>query len=99
MVAFDGDYLRKSFLPAMMKDVLTSKSIVLRGDANPPVMMIHPPRIPTPGWVLQTGTGGSRRWGAPSPTFFPECTWRSSTHAPRSPAWQPSSFDTTTVLS
>src|SRR2546429_960385 len=30
MVAFDGDYLRKSFLPAMMKDVLTSKSIVLR---------------------------------------------------------------------
>src|SRR5207253_22692 len=59
MVAFDGDYLRKSFLPAMMKDVLTSKSIVLRGDANPPVMMIHPPKDSTP-WVASANWDGGK---------------------------------------
>lgn len=50
VVAFDGEYLRNDFLPTMMKDVLTSKSSVLRGDANPPVMMIHPSKDSTP-WV------------------------------------------------
>src|SRR6266849_339725 len=48
VVAFDEDYLRKSFLPTMMKDVLTSKSSVLRADANSPVMMIHAPKDSTP---------------------------------------------------
>jgi signal transduction histidine kinase len=50
VVAFDDAYLRKTFLPAMMKDVLTSKSDVLKVEANPPVMMIHPSKDPTP-WV------------------------------------------------
>ncbi len=50
LVAFDADYLRKTFFPAMMKDVLTSKSEVLMTDANPPVMMIHPSKDSTP-WV------------------------------------------------
>jgi signal transduction histidine kinase len=50
MVSFDNDYLRRTFLPAIMKDVLTSKNGVLMGDANPPVMMIHPSKDPTP-WV------------------------------------------------
>jgi signal transduction histidine kinase len=50
MVSFDNDYLRRTFLPAIMKDVLTSKNGVLMGDANPPVMMIHPSKNPTP-WV------------------------------------------------
>jgi signal transduction histidine kinase len=50
VVAFDEDYLRRTFLPAMMKDVLTSKRSVLRADVNPPVMMIHPSEDPTP-WV------------------------------------------------
>jgi signal transduction histidine kinase len=48
-VAIDDDYLRKTFLPAMMKDVLNSKSDVLKGD-NPPVMMIRPSKDSTP-WV------------------------------------------------
>lgn len=48
-VAIDDEYLRKTFLPAMMKDVLTSKSDVLKGD-NPPVMMIRPSKDSTP-WV------------------------------------------------
>jgi signal transduction histidine kinase len=59
MVAFDEDYLRKTFLPAMMKDVLTSKSGVLRGDANPPVMMIHPPKESTP-WVAPANWDGGK---------------------------------------
>jgi signal transduction histidine kinase len=57
MVAFDEDYLRKTFLPAMMKDVLSSKSTVLRADANLPVMMIHAPKDSTP-WVASGNWDG-----------------------------------------
>jgi signal transduction histidine kinase len=59
MVAFDEDYLRKTFLPTMMKDVLTSKNSVLRGDANPPVMMIHPPKDSTP-WLASANWDGGK---------------------------------------
>jgi signal transduction histidine kinase len=58
-VAFDGDYLRKTFFPAVMKDVLTSKSEVLMADANPPVMMIHPSKESTP-WVTSGNWDGAR---------------------------------------
>ena len=57
IVAFDQDYLRKSFFPTLMKDVLSSKSTVLRADANLPVMMIHAPRDSTP-WVASTDWDG-----------------------------------------
>jgi signal transduction histidine kinase len=51
VVAFDNDYLRQTLLPAMMKDVLTSKKNgLLMADANPPVIMIHPSKDSTP-WV------------------------------------------------
>lgn len=59
IVAFDEDYLRKSFLPAMMKDVLTSKSNVLRTDVNPPIMMIHPMKDSAP-WVASANWDGGR---------------------------------------
>ncbi len=59
VVAFDEDYLRKSFLPTMMKDVLTSKSSVLRADANSPVMMIHAPKDSTP-WVASANWDGEK---------------------------------------
>jgi len=59
MVAFDEDYLRKTFLPTMMKDVLTSKNSVLRGDSNPPVMMIHPPKDSTP-WLASANWDGGK---------------------------------------
>ena len=59
MIAFDDDYLRESFLPAVMKDVLNSKSFVLRGDANPPVMMIHAPKDSTP-WVSSANWDGGK---------------------------------------
>jgi signal transduction histidine kinase len=58
LVSFDSDYLRNTFLPATMKDVLTSKSGVLMADANPPVMMIHPSKDPTP-WVTSANWDGA----------------------------------------
>jgi len=57
IVAFDEDYLRKTFFPAVVKDVLSSKSTVLRADANLPVMMIHAPKDSTP-WVASTDWDG-----------------------------------------
>src|SRR5260370_34052760 len=57
LVAFDEDYLRKTFFPAVVKDVLSSKSTVLRADANLPVMMIHAPRDSTP-WVASADWDG-----------------------------------------
>jgi signal transduction histidine kinase len=59
LVAFDEEYLRKNFLPAMMKDVLTSKKSVLKADANPPVMMIHRPKDSTP-WVASPNWDGGK---------------------------------------
>jgi hypothetical protein len=59
MVAFDEDYLRKNFFPAMMKDVLNSKRSVLRADANSPVMMIHPWKDATT-WVASTNWDGGK---------------------------------------
>jgi signal transduction histidine kinase len=59
VVAFDQDYLRKTFLPAMMKDVLTSKSSVLKADENSPVMMIHAPKESTP-WVASPNWDGEK---------------------------------------
>jgi signal transduction histidine kinase len=56
-LAFDEDYLRKSFFPALVKDVLSSKSTVLRADANLPAMMIHAPKDLTP-WVASVDWDG-----------------------------------------
>jgi signal transduction histidine kinase len=57
VVAFDEDYLRKAFFPAIVKDVLSSKSTVLKADANLPVMMIHAPKDSTP-WVASADWDG-----------------------------------------
>jgi signal transduction histidine kinase len=59
LVSFDNDYLRQNFLPAVMKDVLTSKNGVLMAGANPPVMMIHPSKDPTP-WVASATWDGAK---------------------------------------
>jgi len=58
-VAFDDDYLKQTFLPAMMKDVLSSKSEVLKGD-NPPVMMIRPSKGDYTPWVTSSNWGDGR---------------------------------------
>jgi signal transduction histidine kinase len=73
LVKFDDDYLRDSFFPAMMKDILSSKSAVLRSD-NPPVMMIHPMKDSTP-WLSSPGWDGGRPEMERTFTFvFPEIT-------------------------
>ena len=59
LVTFDPDYLRKTFLPAMMKDVLTSKNGLKADDANPPVMMIHHGMDDTP-WIASGNWDGSK---------------------------------------
>jgi signal transduction histidine kinase len=59
VVGFDEDYLRKNFLPAVMKDVLTGKSSVLKADANPPIMMIHPVRDLNP-WITSANWDGGK---------------------------------------
>jgi signal transduction histidine kinase len=48
VVSFDNDYLHSNFFPAVIKDVLNSKSNGLKNDANAPAIMIHPPKDPTP---------------------------------------------------
>ena len=59
VVGFDQDYLQKSFFPAVMTDVLNSKSNALRTDANPPAMMVHAPKDSNP-WVLSANWDGGR---------------------------------------
>jgi signal transduction histidine kinase len=58
-VSFDPDYLQRSFFPAVMKDVLNGKSNAFRADANPPAMMIHPPKDSTP-WVASANWDGGK---------------------------------------
>jgi signal transduction histidine kinase len=73
MVKFDQDYLRNTFFPAMMKDILNSKSAVLRSD-NPPVMMIRPTKDMTP-WLTSPGWDGGKPEMERSFSFvFPEIT-------------------------
>ena len=61
VVAFDDDYLRKVFLPDMMKDVLASRAGMGRGDANPPVMMIRPTKdYSMSPWVTSAGWDGGK---------------------------------------
>jgi signal transduction histidine kinase len=75
MVAFDEDYLRKTFFPAIIKDVLSSKSTVLKADANLPVMMIHAPKDSTP-WVASADwDGGSPEEERRFEDVFPDLTF------------------------
>jgi len=59
VIAFDDDYLRNSFFPEIFKEVLTSKNEVLRGEANPPIMMIRPSKEMTP-WVTSANWDGGK---------------------------------------
>ena len=58
VVAFDSDYVRNTFMPAMMKDVLSTKNNVPEIEANPPVMMIHPSKDSTP-WITSGNWDGA----------------------------------------
>jgi len=75
MVSFDQDYLQKSFFPAIMKDVLNSKSNVLRADPNPPAMMIHAPKDSTPWVVSADWDGGKPEVERPFVDIFQGMVW------------------------
>jgi len=59
LVSLDNDYLRRTFFPAIMKDVLTSKGGVLMAGENPPVMMIRPSKDSSP-WVSSANWDGAK---------------------------------------
>ena len=75
MVAFDDDYLQKNFFPAVMKDVLNSKSAMLRADPNPPAMIIHSPKDPTPWVVSADWDGGKPEVERPFADIFQGMVW------------------------
>jgi signal transduction histidine kinase len=58
VVSFDQDYLQRTFFPSVIKDVLNSKNIALRSDANPPAIMIHAPKESTPLVASANWDGG-----------------------------------------
>jgi signal transduction histidine kinase len=59
-VSLDEDYLRNSFFPALMADVLNSKDNVLRQEANPPAMMIRPAKDFATPWVASANWDGGK---------------------------------------
>jgi signal transduction histidine kinase len=69
LVAFDPDYLRKTFLPAMMKDVLASRN-GLKADSNPPAMAIRYSMEDTPWVTSGNWDGGKVEWERPFPPWM-----------------------------
>ena len=59
IVGFDPEYLRTKFFPAVMNDVLSSKNPALRGDANPPALMVRPSYNYTP-WAASANWDGGK---------------------------------------
>jgi signal transduction histidine kinase len=59
MVGFDPEYLRNTFFPAVMTEVLSSKNGVLKADASPPAMMVRPLKSYTP-WITSSSWDGGR---------------------------------------
>src|SRR5438309_3592111 len=59
LVGFDPEYLRSSFFPTVINDVLTSRNSLLRSDASPPAMMVRPQKSYTP-WVTSSNWDGGR---------------------------------------
>ncbi len=72
ILGFDEDYMRKDFLPTVMKDVLTGKSSVLKADANPPIMMIHPVKEMSPWAASGMWDGGKPEAERRFADVFPE---------------------------
>jgi signal transduction histidine kinase len=75
MVSFDQDYLQNSFFPAILKDVLNSKSAMLRADPNPPAIMIHATKDSTPLVVSANWDGGKAEVERPFVDIFQGMVW------------------------
>jgi signal transduction histidine kinase len=59
VVGFDPEYLRNNFFPSIMANVLADKHLVMKADANPPAMMVHPAKSYSP-WVISATWDGGR---------------------------------------
>jgi signal transduction histidine kinase len=59
MLSFDEDYLRDTFFPGIMKDVLSARTSRLKGDSSLPAIMLHRPMDPTP-WVASANWDGGK---------------------------------------
>jgi signal transduction histidine kinase len=75
LISFDQDYLQNTFFPAVMKDVLSNKSNVLRADSNPPAMMIHAPKDYNPWVVSENWDGGKSEVDRPFSDVFQGMVW------------------------
>ncbi len=75
MVSFDEEYLQKSLFPTVIKDVLNSKSAMLKADANPPAIMIHPSKDSTPLVVSANWDGGKSEVERPFGEIFQGMVW------------------------
>ena len=74
LIAFDVDYVKNTFLPEMMREVLSSKSSVLHAE-NPPVMMIRSSKDMTmTPWVSAGWDGGKPEAERPFQWVFQELT-------------------------
>jgi len=60
ILSFDENYLRDKFFPEIIKGVLSSKSIGLRNDPNPPAIMVHSTMDPTIPWVSSENWDGGK---------------------------------------
>jgi signal transduction histidine kinase len=58
IVGFDPDYLRNTFFPGVINDVLSSKSTAVH-DANPPALMVRPSKGYTP-WTASANWDGGK---------------------------------------
>jgi signal transduction histidine kinase len=76
VVGFDPEFMRKTFLPGIMKDVLTSNSgVLMMNDSNPAVMVVHPSRDMTP-YVRSGDWDGSKAEAERTFEYaLPETTW------------------------
>jgi signal transduction histidine kinase len=75
IASFDQNYLQNHFFPAVLKDVLTSKNEVLRGDANPPAMMVHAAKDMNPLVVSANWDGGKPEVERPFADIFQGMTF------------------------
>jgi signal transduction histidine kinase len=75
IVSFDDDYLQETFFPGIIKDVLSSKTNALKNDANPPAIMVHSPRDPTPLVASANWDGGKPEVEYSSAEIFQDIVW------------------------
>jgi signal transduction histidine kinase len=59
ILSFDQDYLQETLLPAVIKDVLSSKTAGLKKGTNQPAIMVHTPRDSEP-WVASANWDGGK---------------------------------------